>query len=96
MNAKLFIRRVYLVCYDIAAVALASYMALLTRFELKPDNIPVQYLNVLWGTLWISIVAAIVIFSSFRLYTSLWTYAGMTEVLYITSACVVEIGRAHV
>ncbi len=90
MNAKLFIRRVYLVCYDIAAVALASYMALLTRFELKPDNIPVQYLNVLWGTLWISIVAAIVIFSSFRLYTSLWTYAGMTEVLYITSACVVD------
>ena len=90
MNAKLFIRRVYLVCYDVAAVALASYLALLTRFEFKPNAVGENYLDVLWGSLWISIVAAIVIFSAFRLYTSLWSYAGMTEMLYVVSACVVD------
>ncbi len=90
MNAKLLIRRVYLVCYDIAAVALASYMALLTRFELKPDKVPEEYLGVIWSSLMLSIVAALLIFSAFRLYTSLWTYAGMTEMLYVVSACVVD------
>lgn len=90
MNAKILIRRVYLVCYDIAAVAISSYLALLLRFDLHPDQIPADYLSVLWATIWISILTTIVIFSVFRLYSSLWTYAGTTEMMYVVSACVVD------
>lgn len=90
MNAKLLIRRVYLVCYDMAAVALSSYLALLLRFDFHPNQIPPQYLSVLWAVLWISILGTVLIFSAFRLYSSLWTYAGTTEMMCVVSACVVD------
>ena len=90
MNQKILIRRVYLVCYDLAAVALSGYLALLLRFDLHPDRIPTQYLSVLWATIWISMLGTILIFSAFRLYSSLWTYAGTTELMYVVSACVVD------
>ena len=90
MNAKILIRRVYLVCYDMAAVALSSYLALLLRFDLHPDQIPPQYLAVLWETMWVSMLGTVVIFAAFRLYSSLWTYAGTTEMMYVVSACVID------
>ena len=90
MNAKLLIRRVYLVCYDMAAVAISSYLALLLRFDLQPNLIPSQYLSVLWAVIWISMLGTILIFTIFRLYSSLWTYAGTTEMMYVVSACVVD------
>ena len=90
MNAKLLIRRVYLVCYDMAAVAISSYLALLLRFDLQPNLIPAQYLSVLWAVIWMSMLGTILIFTIFRLYSSLWTYAGTTEMMYVVSACVVD------
>lgn len=90
MNAKILIRRIYLICYDIASVALASYLALLLRFDFHPNDVPAQYLTVLWETIWISMFATVVIFGMFRLYSSLWTYAGLTEMMYMVSACVAD------
>ena len=90
MNAKILIRRVYLVCYDMVAVALSSYLALLLRFDLHPNQIPPKYLTVLWATIWISMLGTVVIFAAFRLYSSLWTYAGTTEMMYVVSACVID------
>lgn len=90
MSTKILIRRMYLVCYDIAAVALSGYLALLLRFDLNPDRIPPQYLTVLWETIWISMLVTVAVFTVFRLYSSLWTYAGTTEMMYVVSACVVD------
>ena len=90
MNAKILIRRVYLVCYDIAVVALSSYLALLLRFDMHMSRIPPQYLTVLWETIWLSMLMTVVVFTAFRLYSSLWTYAGTTEMMYVVSACVVD------
>ena len=90
MRTKILIRRMYLVCYDIAAVALSSYLALLLRFDLPPNQIPSQYLSVLWATVWISMLMTVAVFAAFRLYSSLWTYAGTTEMMYVVSACVVD------
>ena len=90
MNAKIMIRRIYLVCYDVAAVALASYLALLVRFDFQPNHVPPQYLTVLWATIWMSILGTIVVFSVFRLYSSLWSYAGTTEMMYVVSACIID------
>ena len=90
MRTKVLIRRLYLVCYDIAAVALSGYLALLLRFDLHPNQIPPQYLSVLWETVWFSMLMTVVVFAAFRLYSSLWTYAGTTEMMYVVSACVVD------
>ena len=90
MRTKVLIRRLYLVCYDIAAVALSGYLALLLRFDLHPNQIPGHYLSVLWATVWFSMLMTVVVFAAFRLYSSLWTYAGTTEMMYVVSACVVD------
>lgn len=90
MNAKILIRRGALVCYDVAAVALSSYLALLLRFDLHPNLIPVSYLEVLWQTVWLSMLATVAVFAVFRLYNSLWTYAGTTEMVHMLCACVVD------
>lgn len=90
MNAKILIRRGALVCYDVAAVALSSYLALLLRFDLHPNLIPVSYLEVLWQTVWLSMLATVAVFAVFRLYNSLWTYAGTTEMVHMICACVVD------
>lgn len=90
MSTKILIRRMYLVCYDIAAVALSGYLALLLRFDLNPNRVPPQYLEVLWATIWISMLLTVVVFAAFRLYSSLWMYAGTTEMMYVLSACVVD------
>ncbi len=90
MRAKVLARKVFLVCYDIAAVALSSYLSLLVRFDLHPDWVPERYLSVLWATIWPSILVTLLVFAVFRLYSSLWTYAGTTEMMYVISACVVD------
>lgn len=90
MNSKLLIRRFFLICYDSCMVILASLMALAVRFDLHIFQIPLIYLNAMWEALPLVILLTIVVFSLFRLYSSLWIYAGTTEMLYILSACVVD------
>ena len=36
------------------------------------------------------LVIAIIVFYVFRLYSSLWVYAGVTELLYLAAACIVD------
>lgn len=90
MNIQLLIRRICLICYDICAVVAASALAILVRFDLNPASVPVIYLEKLWDILGFSIILTIIVFAVFRLYSSLWSYAGTTEIFYIVSACVVD------
>ena len=89
MNLQLLIRRIFLICYDICAVVAASVLAILVRFDFKPESVPDIYVEKLWDILGISVLLTIIVFAVFRLYSSLWSYAGTTEMLYIMSACVV-------
>lgn len=87
---ELWIKRVFLICYDICAVMVAAILALLLRFDFSYHAIPGRYEKNLWEVLPILVVTAIIIFAVFRLYTSLWVYAGATELLNITTACVLN------
>lgn len=90
MDRRLVVRRLFLICYDICAVILASLLALLVRFDFAPGRVPIEYLNIVWHIIGISVVLAIAIFAVFRLYSSLWAYAGITEMMYVVSACIVD------
>ncbi len=89
-DTKLWVRRIVLCGYDACAVIMASLLALIIRFDFDYTSVPVEYLTVVWDTLGFTIVMTLFIFSFFRLYSSLWTYAGATELLYLTAACVVD------
>lgn len=85
-DKDLWIRRLILVLYDILAVVVSSYFALFLRFDFSFEAIPDHYEQVVLKALPFSILVTIIAFTIFRLYSSLWTYAGAMELTYITGA----------
>lgn len=86
----LYMRRAILLIYDICAVIASGYLSLFVRYDLNFSVIPMEYEVVMRKSLPMAIVITIVVFALFRLYSSLWTYAGMTEILNITAAALIS------
>lgn len=89
-SAELWIKRLFLICYDACAVFVAAFFALWLRYEFVFRNIEKKYLDRLWKCLPLLIASAILVFVLFKLYSSLWAYAGAMEVFNVTVACVSE------
>lgn len=86
LNYKLITRRTFLVAYDIIAVCCSCFLALLLRYEFQIDEIPDYFMDAVWEHLPLSIVITLVLFYFFRLYHSLWAYAGVNEMQNILVA----------
>ncbi len=89
-DRQLFIRRIFLMCYDMFAVFVASMVALMIRFDLNFYNVPSEYLNEVWRTIPYMMAITLIIFWGLRLYSSLWSYAGALEMMYVVSACILD------
>ena len=89
-NPKKRIRVSLLLCYDIGAILLAEYCALLIRFEFRPSLIKDVFLDSMLHYSFINILCTLLIFSLFSLYESLWRYASVTELLNTVLACVLS------
>lgn len=85
-NYKLITRRAFLITYDIIAVICSNFLSLLLRYEFQLDTIPEYFMNAVWLHLPISILITLAIFYIFRLYHSLWAYAGVNEMQNILVA----------
>lgn len=83
---QLLFKRIILIVYDIIAVVAASLLALFIRFEGRYIEIPRQYISRSLQYIPVIIVITLIIFYGFRLYSSLWTYAGAPELINITFA----------
>ncbi len=86
-NAKLFYRRTCLIIYDIISVVIASYMAILWRYDFHLDSIPDHFMRPVERILPFNILITLVIFYIMHLYSSLWAFAGETELQNIVVAC---------
>ena len=71
----------------IKAVVAASLLALLIRYEGHVIEIPRIYVHKSLQYIPVIIIVTVVIFYGFRLYSSLWTFAGAPELINITFAC---------
>lgn len=89
-DKQLFIRRIFLMCYDMLAVFTASMLALLIRFDFHFTKIPPEYINEVWKALPYMMAVMLAIFWWLRLYSSLWSYAGALEMMYVVSACIID------
>lgn len=89
INYQLLIRRICLIVLDIICIIAASILALLTRFEFDFSQIPKEFLKVIYKYGPFTIVITLIIFSLFRIYSSLWEYAGIEEVFSLIVACLV-------
>lgn len=87
MNKQLIHRRIVLVLIDIMMVCIASIAPLWFRFAIESEMIPKIYLNAAWNTIVVNIIVTLIVFYIFRLYHSLWAFAGTAEAQNIVAAC---------
>ena len=92
ISKKLIVRRGILIIYDIVAMIGASAFALLLRYDFHYDKIGMQFIDNAWKYLPYNIIATLIIFYLFRLYHSLWAYAGITEMQNVVIACMLGSG----
>ena len=89
-NVKIFYRRTCLIIYDIISIVLASYLALIIRYEFDMDAIPAAFVRPVERFMPLNILVTLVIFYFFHLYSSLWAFAGETELQNIIISCVLS------
>ena len=87
INYQLLFRRVSLVFYDIASILAASFLAIAMRYEFEYELIPDYFLETILRFLPFNIIFTIIIFYFFRLYHSLWAFAGENELQNIIVGC---------
>lgn len=79
-----------LTIYDIAAIHAAYFAALWGRFDFVFSQIPESYLSAYRNTITIYALCSAAVFWLFRLYKSVWRYAGSAELIrtFFASFCV--------
>ena len=73
------IKRIFVACMDVICVYFSAYFALLLRFDLKISNVNPEFLEALFKYVPFVAVETVLVFAIFRLYNSLWSYAGFNE-----------------
>ena len=69
----------YLILFDLIAINLSYFLGLLLRFDFHYSTIPMEYLKPFAQFMPIYTVFCIAIFGIFKLYNSLWRFAGFSE-----------------
>lgn len=89
-NVKLFYRRTCLIIYDMISVILASYVALLMRYSFEMSEIPAHFVEPINRFLPFNMLITLVVLYLFRMYNSLWAFAGETELQNLVIASVIS------
>lgn len=89
-NVKLFYRRTCLIIYDMISVILASYIALLMRYSFEMADIPAHFVEPINRFLPFNMIITLVVLYLFRMYNSLWAFAGETELQNLVLASVIS------
>ena len=74
---------------DIIMMIIASYLALLTRFEFYPSQIAPIFLKNAAKYMPLNLFCSIVIFMAYRLYSTQWKYAGIFDFINVVKAVVI-------
>lgn len=90
LNYKLLYRRLCLIILDSASLLVASFFAISIRYEFALEAIPDSFLNTILKSIPLNLIVTLVIFYVFKLYHSLWAFAGETELQNILTASVIS------
>ncbi len=82
----LLYRRLFLMVFDCGAAIIAGIMAILMRFDFRLDAAADIYFTDMWEYMPVNLVVIIAVFWLFRLYSSLWEYASVTELQNVVAA----------
>lgn len=78
--------KVFFVIVDIACINLSSYLAIWLRFN-DLANVDYPYMTSVVEMIPLNTVVTIAIYAGLRLYTSLWRFASIKELVYVLEGC---------
>lgn len=81
------IRMITLMIMDIAVICLSSFLGLFIRFDMNINKIPLEYGQVTSDYVPLYILTTIIVFFLFHMYSTMWSMAGIREVVHIVEAC---------
>ena len=70
-------------------MCIAEFLALWTRFEFSISQIDPVFADTALKYTLINIITTLIIFAVAKLYSSLWRYASVHEMLNVVAACIV-------
>ena len=72
---------------DIVIIFLSCFLGLLIRFDFAIQNIPTRYAEDVIQFFPFYLVITLLIFKLFKMYSTMWSVAGLREAIYIFMAC---------
>ncbi len=84
------IRMMVLMLVDICVIQFSSFMGLWMRFDMRIQSIPANYADSVVKYVLPYTLVTLVIFYVLRMYSSMWSVAGIREVCHIVLACVLS------
>ena len=85
-DKDLIIQKLFLIVIDVLTVITASAMALWVRYDFSIANIDTKYLEYIWSVMLPNVLLTLFIYWMFKLYRSVWKYAGIYELQNIVLA----------
>lgn len=82
------IRMIVLLLVDICAMQFSSFMGLWMRFDMQFTSIPPEYMQSVQKYALFYTVITLIVFYFFRMYSAMWSVAGIKEVSHIVTACI--------
>lgn len=94
MKLKSYVNRkrlaIILVLFDIIAIQLASFLAILTRFEFRIHTIDPLFIDTLVHYAVLNTFCSICIFAAYRMYSTLWSFASIMDFFNVVKAVLIS------
>lgn len=93
MKLKSYVNRkrlaIELVLFDIIAIQLAAFLAILTRFEFRIHTIEPLFIDTLVHYAVLNTFCSICIFAAYRMYSTLWSFASIMDFFNVVKAVLI-------
>ena len=94
MKLKSYVNRnmlaIVLVLFDIIAIQLAAFLAILTRFEFRIHTIEPLFIDTLVHYAVLNTFCSICIFAAYRMYSTLWSFASIMDFFNVVKAVLIS------
>ena len=94
MKLKSYVNRkrlaIELVLFDIIAIQLAAFLAILTRFEFRIHTIEPLFIDTLVNYAVLNTFCSICIFAAYRMYSTLWSFASIMDFFNVVKAVLIS------
>ncbi|RGC72185.1 polysaccharide biosynthesis protein [Lachnospiraceae bacterium AM23-2LB] len=80
-----------MIVLDIIFINLSSFLALWLRFNMKISDIELWYVDSIVSAALVNTVGTVLIFAVLKLYSSLWRFASIKELVYVIEGCIASI-----